>query len=179
MAGAVQAALETRLDALTTEMLELLPRVSPGHRLRIMARLAGHGQEPLGAAPAPAGDGGFMADVKDVLGSLAAAHAPCPGGSFIGSFIVVNNIHVNKDRQNGIQLQSDMAGAFKGNNDAVSGTGNVQRQNGVQLQTDFAGAFQGNNNAVSGTGDVARQNGVIATSETQQFGTDVSGGPAA
>ena len=52
--------------------------------------------------------------------------------------------------------QVDMSGAFQGNNNAVSGTGDVDRQNGV----DMSGAFQGNNNAVSGTGDVDRQNGV-------------------
>lgn len=85
-----------------------------------------------------------------------------------GGVIVLDGVDVNIVEQAGtkidmstdIGLMNDMAGAFRGDNDAMSGAGDVTRSNGADLDVDMAGAFRNDSDAATKNGTVTRTNGI-------------------
>eukprot|EP00930_Biecheleria_cincta_P075099 TRINITY_DN62295_c0_g1_i1.p1 TRINITY_DN62295_c0_g1~~TRINITY_DN62295_c0_g1_i1.p1 ORF type:complete len:192 (+),score=33.69 TRINITY_DN62295_c0_g1_i1:113-688(+) len=112
-------------------------------------------------------------ELSHLLHALQGVKPSVNGSPLIGNVTIINQVHILSDRQNGlgVTLNSDMAGAFRQNNDAASGTGNVGRLNGALAYNNMPGALQGNNDALSGTGNVERLNGAIA--QTGSLGLSV------
>eukprot|EP00931_Biecheleriopsis_adriatica_P033129 TRINITY_DN19246_c0_g1_i1.p1 TRINITY_DN19246_c0_g1~~TRINITY_DN19246_c0_g1_i1.p1 ORF type:complete len:503 (-),score=54.89 TRINITY_DN19246_c0_g1_i1:102-1505(-) len=83
--------------------------------------------------------------------------SPPPEPMVTGKFLTIR-----VDPKINVHVDTNMSGAFFGNNNAKSAKGNVERVNGVGLDTDFSGALQHNNNAISnGTqNSVERFNGI-------------------